>query len=100
MAKSDGVPDAAGWRRGDPAAFGFDPAALVEAAAFAESRETPWRRDLAQQIGSGHFEKPPWNEIIGPVRPRGGPNGLVIRRGEIVASWGDTRQVDMTFSVA
>ncbi len=45
-------------------------------------------------------EEPPWNEPLGPVRPRGGPNGLVLREGRIVAEWGDTGQVDLTFSVA
>ena len=49
---------------------------------------------------TGNFEPPLDNEIIGPVRPRGGPNGLLLRHGKMVASWGDTRQVDMTFSVA
>ena len=34
--------------------------------------------------------QPPWNEALGPVRPRGGPNGLVLRGGRIVAEWGDT----------
>ena len=28
------------------------------------------------------------------------PNGLLLQHGRIVASWGDTRRVDMTFSVA
>src|SRR5262249_18003195 len=49
---------------------------------------------------SGLFEPPPHNEILGPVRPRGGPNGLVQRGGVVVARWGDTQQVDFTFSVA
>ena len=44
--------------------------------------------------------QPPWNETLGPVRPRGGPNGLVLRGGQIVAEWGDTSRVDLTFSVA
>jgi CubicO group peptidase (beta-lactamase class C family) len=34
------------------------------------------------------------------VAPRGAPNGLVLHRGLIVAEWGDTTRVDMTFSVA
>ena len=38
--------------------------------------------------------------MLGPVRPRGGPNGLVLRAGVIVAEWGDTTRADMTFSVA
>ena len=45
-------------------------------------------------------ERPPWNETLGPVRPRGGPNGLLLRGGLVVAEWGDTTRVDMTFSVA
>jgi CubicO group peptidase (beta-lactamase class C family) len=31
---------------------------------------------------------------------RSGPNGLVLRGGSVLARWGDTRQVDSTFSVA
>ncbi|HEX3861039.1 MAG TPA: serine hydrolase, partial [Stellaceae bacterium] len=45
-------------------------------------------------------EEPPWNETLGPVRPRGGPNGVLLREGKIVAEWGDTNQIDLTFSVA
>jgi CubicO group peptidase (beta-lactamase class C family) len=33
------------------------------------------------------------------MKSRGGPNGLIIKNGYIVAEWGDTRRVDMTFSV-
>jgi len=84
----------------EPEAAGFDPACLAAAVRFAEVNETPWRRDLRHEIESGFFEPPPYNEIIGPVAPRGAPNGLLLRRGQIVASWGDTLQVDMTFSVA
>jgi CubicO group peptidase (beta-lactamase class C family) len=88
------------WRRAAPGATGLDPAALAAAAAFAAERETPWARDLSTVLGKGFFEPPPWNEIIGEVAPRGAPNGLVLHRGLIVAEWGDTTRVDMTFSVA
>lgn len=88
------------WPRAIPAEADIDAGALAEAVAFAAAHETPWGRDLAQVIGKGHFEPPPWNEIIGPVRPRGAPNGLILRHGRIVGEWGDTNQVDMTFSVA
>jgi CubicO group peptidase (beta-lactamase class C family) len=74
--------------------------ALDEAVRYAESHETPWPRDLRAHIEAGFFEPPPHNEILGPIRPRGGPNGLVLRGGDLVARWGDTRQVDFTFSVA
>ena len=78
---------------------GFDAARLEEAVAFAREHETPWSRDLAAVIAGNYFEPPPWNEVIGPVRARGAPNGLITRHGRLVARWGDTRQVDMTFSV-
>lgn len=93
-------PHGAEWRRAAPGETGLDAAALAAAAAFAESQETPWARDLSSVLGKGFFEPPPWNEIIGEVAPRGAPNGLVLHRGLIVAEWGDTARVDMTFSVA
>jgi CubicO group peptidase (beta-lactamase class C family) len=83
-----------------PEAAGFDAARLEAAIAFAREHETPWSRDLLSVIGNAYFEPPPWNEFLGPVRPRGAPNGLITRHGQLVARWGDTRQVDMTFSVA
>ena len=73
---------------------------LQEAVRFALAHETPWPRDLRAHIESGYFEKAPDNEILGPIRPRGAPNGLVLLRGERIAAWGDTQQVDFTFSVA
>lgn len=81
-------------------AAGFDPEALAAAIALAEAAETPWPRDIRAHIEAGFFEPAPDNEILGPVAPRGGPNGLILRHGTRVAAWGDTRQIDMTFSVA
>jgi CubicO group peptidase (beta-lactamase class C family) len=101
--KDDGyvpAPDGAPWERAEPGDLGFDAASLHGAVDFAASHETQWGRDLEQVIRHGHFEEGKWSEIIGPTRPRGGPNGLVLRHGRIAARWGDTRQVDMTFSVA
>ena len=88
------------WPRARPTDAGFDVAMLDEAVRFAAANETPWPRDLRAHIESGFFEPPPFNEILGPIRARGAPNGLILRHGAIVASWGDTRQVDFTFSVA
>jgi CubicO group peptidase (beta-lactamase class C family) len=91
----------AAWDRAEPAAAaGVDPAAMAAAAGFAAEHETPWGRDLARIVETDFGEEPPWNEALGPVRPRGGPNGLVLRGGRIVAEWGDTTQIDQTFSVA
>ncbi len=93
-------PSPAPWPRIVPEAAGFDAALLDEAVRFAAAHETPWPRDLRAHLESGFFEPPPYNEILGPIRARGAPNGLILRQGKLVASWGDTRQVDFTFSVA
>ena len=73
---------------------------FAAAAAFAASHETKWPRDLRAHLEAGIFEPPPDNQILGPVAARGAPNGLIMQRGQRMAAWGDTRQVDMTFSVA
>ncbi len=88
------------WEHALPATVGFDAGAINGAAAYAAEHETPWKRDIAYMIAHDFGEEPPWNEALGPVRPRGGPNGLVLRGGRVVAEWGDTSQVDLTFSVA
>jgi CubicO group peptidase (beta-lactamase class C family) len=86
-------------------AQGFDPVRLREAAASALANESEWPRSMFLPngvfAGAAHIDdSPPYDQPLGPVFPRGGANGLVMRRGETVARWGDTRQVDMTFSVA
>jgi CubicO group peptidase (beta-lactamase class C family) len=73
---------------------------LAAAASWAAENETPWSRDLAVEIPRQFEEQPPWNDVLGPVRPRGGPNGLILRGGKIAAEWGNTFQIDQTFSVA
>lgn len=88
------------WERADPAASGFDPAGLQTAVDYAWTHETNWSRDIGEMLEKGYFERAPWNEALGPTAPRGGPNGLILRGGKIVAEWGDTARPDMTFSVA
>ncbi|MCI0753286.1 serine hydrolase domain-containing protein [Teichococcus vastitatis] len=84
----------------EPADAGFNPAALAEAVHFAGAHDSPFPRDLLAHLESGYFEPPPDNAVLGNTAPRGAPNGLILRGGRLVARWGDTRQVDMTFSVA
>ncbi len=91
------------WARVSPADAGLDPARLNEAVTFAETHESSWPRDLEKAgdvPGLSQFEKPPWNEALGPFKPRGGPAGLVLKGGRIAAEWGDLKRVDMTFSIA
>jgi CubicO group peptidase (beta-lactamase class C family) len=88
------------WHLAHAHEAGFDTMRLADAATFADTHETTWQRDIQAQLEAGNFEPPPDNAILGPTAPRGAPNGLVLRGGRLVARWGDTRQVDMTFSVA
>ncbi len=90
-----------GLRSADPADLGIDPGKLETAVRFALANESDLPKDLDRGILSvlAVREPPPWNEIIGPVKPRGSTNGIILRRGRVVADWGDTERVDMTFSV-
>jgi CubicO group peptidase (beta-lactamase class C family) len=92
------------WFSSSPAEAGFDADRLAEAISFAAGNETRWPRDMYIDgifVGSAHVDdKPPYNCPMGPVVPRGGANGLVIRGGKLVAEWGDTSRADMTFSIA
>ncbi len=94
------APHGTTWQPTDPEASGFDPERLAAALRDAASFESPFAVDIRAALESGFFEPPPDNAIIGPVEPRGPANGLVLRGGRLVGRFGDTRRVDMTFSVA
>lgn len=82
-----------------PAEVGFDPDRLAGAVAYARANESSMPRDIGRAL-STHFSEPlPDGEIIGPVRPRGDPNGMVLRHGRVAAAWGPIDAPDMTFSV-
>lgn len=85
------------WQTRDPADVGMNADRLAAAVQFARDSEDSDSRNLADVIAVS-FANEPFNDIIGPTRPRGAANGLVIRSGWIVAEWGDTQRVDMTFS--
>lgn len=86
------------WETRTPEELGMDGALLQEAVDYALSHETSMPQDPGQYLRD-RFEGLPHQDIVGPTRERGGPNGLVIRHGYIVAEFGDTRRDDMTFSV-
>jgi CubicO group peptidase (beta-lactamase class C family) len=91
------------WQKKAPADVGMNADGLAEAIEYHRGHETPWNREFIAKSGCyvGVADEPAGqDEVLGPVRPRGGPNGLVLRGGSIVAEWGDTRRADMSFSVA
>jgi len=103
--RDDYVPDAANWARLSAADAGFDGARLDAAVEFALAYDSPWPRRLyyadGRYVGNVEWnETGPWSEIVGPVLPRGGPAGVVLKGGRVLAEWGDTVRPDMTFSVA
>ena len=91
-------PDRFEWQQRAPEQAGFDPAALAKAIEFAVASENPATKDLAVDLATT-FGREPFDTPIGPVQPRGALNGLIIRNGYVVAEWGETTRVDMTFSV-
>ena len=87
------------WERRRPADVEMDSAAVQQAVAFAIANENAMPRDLRRALEARTATEPSPG-LLGPFRDRGGPAGLIIRHGYIVASWGDVDRVDMTFSVA
>jgi CubicO group peptidase (beta-lactamase class C family) len=92
------VPDARSWEQRTPDQVGLDPVSVQNAVAFAIESESTAPRDLLEQHLRS-FGREPHGEAVGPFRPRGAASGLIVRRGYIVAEWGDPHRVDNTFSV-
>jgi CubicO group peptidase (beta-lactamase class C family) len=86
------------WEHRRPEEVGMDAARVQEAIARAIAGETKAPRDLALAHRLAYTREPE-NTPIGPFKERGDPTGLVVRRGYVVAEWGDPGRVDMTFSV-
>ena len=92
-------PPGESWARQRPSDAGMDASRLADAVRFALTNEIPWLRDMQTQVAK-NVAAEPYPDVLGPVKDRGGPSGIILRGGYIVAEWGDTKRVDMTFSVA
>ena len=91
-------PDRHDWQKRAPDQAGFDKAKLDAAIALAVASENPATKDLAVDLATT-FGREPFDTPIGPTKPRGALNGIIVKNGYIVAEWGETERVDMTFSV-
>ncbi len=87
------------WATIRPAEVGMDSARVAVAVAFAQANEIDWLTDMEAQVRR-NTAREPYPDVIGETLDRGAQNGMILRHGYIVAEWGDTRRVDMTFSVA
>jgi CubicO group peptidase (beta-lactamase class C family) len=97
------VPPPDDWPSRPPADLGLSAGGLAAAIEYHRAHESRWRRDFL--TGSGRYigvadEPPAPDDVLGPVRHREGPSGLVVRGGHVAAEWGDTRRADMSFSIA
>ncbi|NER09853.1 CubicO group peptidase, beta-lactamase class C family [Muriicola jejuensis] len=88
----------ADWVTRSPEEVKMEATAVNQALAFALQNEYSGSRDLRIAILKG-FEREPFHEILGPTKKRGGPAGMILKNGYLIASWGDIQRVDMTFSV-
>ncbi len=79
------------WQRRSPAEVGMDAVAIAAAIEFAKANYN--------RAGGYNASREPYGETIGPIKAASGMNGLILRHGYIVAEWGDTQEIDMTFSV-
>lgn len=88
-------PEAGSWAEKPASQFNIDVSKAIE---FAQKNEYSESKDLRQAILKG-FEQEPYHELLGPVKRRGGPAGIILKDGYIIGKWGDVKRVDMTFSV-
>ncbi len=87
-------PPRGAWEHRKPSELGMTDAAIAEAVEWAKSQPTDMPKDFSTQ--SKIFGTP-----LGPVpKSRADINGVIIRRGYIIAEFGDVNAVDPTYSVA
>lgn len=86
------------WLSKIPSDLGVDSLQLQNAVRFAIDAENPAPRDQeeGQRIS---FGREPFGESIGPYSVREEPTGIIIYKGSVLATWGNTERVDMTHSV-
>jgi CubicO group peptidase (beta-lactamase class C family) len=90
------------WQTRTPQELKLNAAIIDSAIRFAIQNEVkmPYDLRLANINAFAVNAREPNYKIIGPMKDRGKPAGLIIKNGYIVAQWGDVDRVDMTFSVA
>ena len=87
------------WERRKPEQVGIDASKLNAAVKLARKNEMPWRRELGEQLFHDSVLEPAAAAPLGPTIDRSGPSGVILRRGYVVAEWGDTDRVEMAFSL-
>ena len=86
------------WSEKQASELGLNLSGINEAVSFAKDNEYSGSKDLRIAILEG-FKREPFHEILGLTKKRGGPTGMILKNGYLVAKWGDIKRVDMAFSV-
>lgn len=86
------------WQVKTPAEMNLNKTLLDSAVNLALNSENKVERDLRIANLRSYAREPDY-KMVGPMKERGGPAGVILKNGYIVAQWGDIHRVDMTFSV-
>ena len=76
---------------------GVDAAALAAAVRAHEKRVVPGADDMATYLAA-QVADTSHRGVLGPLVDGGGPSGVVLRGGRVIASWGDPERPEMAFS--
>jgi CubicO group peptidase (beta-lactamase class C family) len=85
------------WQTKKPGELKMNPSLLDSAVSFAINNDSKTDYNLRIANMKAYANEPGYR-ILGPMKDRGKPTGIIIRNGYIVAQWGDVKRVDMTFS--
>ena len=86
------------WIHKKPEEVGMDAAKVKEAMDFAMANETKSPRSMEQNHYQT-FGKEPFGDVIGPMKDRGAPTGIIIKNGYVIAEWGEPLRPDMSHSI-
>jgi CubicO group peptidase (beta-lactamase class C family) len=86
------------WQSKKASELQMNQSVIDSAVRFALSNEVKIDYDMRIANIKSYTNEPGY-KILGPMKQRGKPAGLIIKNGYIVAQWGDLNRVDMTFSV-
>ncbi len=86
------------WQTRKPGELKMNSQIIDSAINFAIHNETKIDYDL-RVANFKAYANEPYYKIIGPMKQRGKPAGIIVKNGYIAAQWGDIKRADMTFSV-
>ncbi|MDN5202884.1 serine hydrolase [Fulvivirgaceae bacterium BMA10] len=85
------------WEKRNPEAFGINKDSLEIVMDFVRSTESVGSKDLGKMLMSR--ARSVHDSLIGPTKERGKMNGIILKDGYIIYEFGDTKRMDMTFSI-